>query len=213
MMTNDELRVFLTAIASHFGWPLHYWLAFGRVWASYEGTDARYNPLATTQPMPGSTAFNSAGVQDYASIDDGIQATIWSLDPTAYNGVDYYPSVRRAVANASIDDAGRRSAIAAEIGTWGTSGFAAIIRDGWNPDVENIIRTAGWGDILDKPTSEAPAEPPIENAPMGETLESRLAEMERYNRALNAAVLYRFELVRMGRLDDAADPNTPIPGV
>jgi peptidoglycan hydrolase CwlO-like protein len=43
-------------------------------WQAAEGTSAAWNPLATTLPMPGSTAFNSAGVQNYDSLAQGLDA-------------------------------------------------------------------------------------------------------------------------------------------
>lgn len=35
---------------------------------------AKYNPLSTVQPMPGSTPFNTTGVQNFATFDDGLTA-------------------------------------------------------------------------------------------------------------------------------------------
>ncbi len=48
-------------------------------WETAEGTAAAYNPLATTHVVPGSTAFNAVGVQNYPSLGDGIQASIDTL--------------------------------------------------------------------------------------------------------------------------------------
>ena len=48
-------------------------------WQAAENTQARWNPLATTLPMPGSTEFNSVGVQNYTSLSQGVQATILTL--------------------------------------------------------------------------------------------------------------------------------------
>jgi hypothetical protein len=45
-------------------------------WQKAEGTRAANNPLATTQGMPGATRFNSVGVKNYLSYDDGIAANI-----------------------------------------------------------------------------------------------------------------------------------------
>ncbi|MGE5226373.1 MAG: hypothetical protein ACM3OO_05810 [Planctomycetaceae bacterium] len=44
-------------------------------WQVQEFTQAAWNPLATTHPMPGSTDYNSSGVQNYASLAQGLQAT------------------------------------------------------------------------------------------------------------------------------------------
>ena len=48
-------------------------------WAQAEGTKAAFNPLATTQSMPGATTFNGVGVRNYASYADGIRATAQTL--------------------------------------------------------------------------------------------------------------------------------------
>jgi hypothetical protein len=60
-------------------------------WAQAEGTKATYNPLATTQSMPGATSFNSVGVRNYASYADGIRATAQTLT----NG--HYPNILAAL--------------------------------------------------------------------------------------------------------------------
>ena len=48
-------------------------------WETAEFTKAAWNPLATTHWMPGSTNFNSAGVKNYVSLDQGLRATIDTL--------------------------------------------------------------------------------------------------------------------------------------
>jgi hypothetical protein len=48
-------------------------------WMAGEGTQARWNPLATTEPWPGATLFNSAGVKNYPTRADGIEATLQTL--------------------------------------------------------------------------------------------------------------------------------------
>jgi hypothetical protein len=60
-------------------------------WAQAEGTKATYNPLATTQSMPGATSFNRVGVRNYASYSDGIAATARTLT----NG--HYPNILAAL--------------------------------------------------------------------------------------------------------------------
>ena len=48
-------------------------------WQYSEFTQAGWNPLADTLAMSGSTAFNSVGVQNYVSLDQGLQATRFTL--------------------------------------------------------------------------------------------------------------------------------------
>jgi peptidoglycan hydrolase CwlO-like protein len=50
-------------------------------WEATEYTMARFNPLATSYVMPGSTLFNSA-VRNYVSLDQGITATVLTLEST-----------------------------------------------------------------------------------------------------------------------------------
>jgi len=48
-------------------------------WEAQEGTSAAFNPLATTHVMPGATDFNSVGVKNYVSLEQGLQATVETL--------------------------------------------------------------------------------------------------------------------------------------
>jgi peptidoglycan hydrolase CwlO-like protein len=51
-------------------------------WEATEYTLAAWNPLATSYSMPGATLFNSSGVKNYTSLDQGIQATVNTLEQT-----------------------------------------------------------------------------------------------------------------------------------
>jgi peptidoglycan hydrolase CwlO-like protein len=44
-------------------------------WQVAEFTQAAWNPLATTYPMPGATLFNGSGVRNYVSLGQGLEAT------------------------------------------------------------------------------------------------------------------------------------------
>ncbi len=55
-------------------------------WQAAEGTQAAWNPLATTRRMPGSASFNSVGVQSFTSLGQGLRGT-WE---TIRNGWDVY---------------------------------------------------------------------------------------------------------------------------
>jgi peptidoglycan hydrolase CwlO-like protein len=48
-------------------------------WEAAEGTPATWNPLATTINMPGSTIYNSHGVRNYRSKEQGIEASVMTL--------------------------------------------------------------------------------------------------------------------------------------
>jgi hypothetical protein len=49
-------------------------------WQAQEGTDARFNPLATTRSMRGATDFNSVGVKNYRSPSQGLDAVRETLE-------------------------------------------------------------------------------------------------------------------------------------
>ena len=55
-------------------------------WEVAEGTAAAHNPLATTHDMPGSTDFNSVGVQNFPTVEAGLEATMATL----LNGLTIY---------------------------------------------------------------------------------------------------------------------------
>ena len=55
-------------------------------WQVQEFTQAAWNPLATTHRMPGSTDFNGVGVQNFVSLEQGLEAT----KETIQNGWDVY---------------------------------------------------------------------------------------------------------------------------
>lgn len=49
-------------------------------WAQSEGGDAYWNMLNTTLRQPGSTNYNSVGVQNYISAEQGLYATAKTFD-------------------------------------------------------------------------------------------------------------------------------------
>ncbi len=72
------------------GWPVTAQnLAAVVAWMQGEGTAAVFNPLATTLPEPGATAFNSSGVQNYTSPSQGVIASVDTVKNTpAYAGIN-----------------------------------------------------------------------------------------------------------------------------
>lgn len=87
-------------------------------WELAEGghwhNSAHYNPLNTTQTMPGSTSMNSVGVKAYASWAQGFAATLKTL----HNG--YYEDILAALRRG--DDA-QAVADAVASSPWGTNSF------------------------------------------------------------------------------------------
>lgn len=90
-------------------------------WMQAEGSEAKFNPLATTQDMPGATNFNSVGVKNYKSLEQGVEATAKTLNYGADRDLYGYKPIRRRL---------RRNAWAkwtlksVEKSIWGTGGLA-----------------------------------------------------------------------------------------
>lgn len=192
MMSAEQLRTYFSAVLTAMGLtPTEWRLAFFSQWARFEGTGAAWNPLATTQPggeAPGNPYWNTFGdagqyhVRNYASASDGVSATVATLQ----NG--HYVDVLRAVEAESIADP---IAVAGNIRTWGTTGFADRVEAGWVPSVKAAI----------------PAAAPVPS------LEERMAAQERelvalrsYVDAINSAVLARFNALgdAVGQLTEGA---------
>jgi hypothetical protein len=48
-------------------------------WRQAEGGKAKNNPFNTTYELPGATNYNSIGVKNYKSTEDGVEATCKTL--------------------------------------------------------------------------------------------------------------------------------------
>ena len=137
-MPQEQLALFIQIIGQREGFMPAFWQSFGLEWEKYENTQATFNPLACTDsslpstPLPG----NPDGVKQFGTFEDGIEATIRTLDPASHytSFTDYYPTIRLANKIASIERAGRAK-IVNELQTWGTTNFAVLISSGWNPPI------------------------------------------------------------------------------
>ena len=49
-------------------------------WEASEGTEATWNPLATTKDMPGDSQYNSHGVRNYLTKEQGIEASVATIE-------------------------------------------------------------------------------------------------------------------------------------
>ena len=109
-------------------------------WIHAEGTAAVWNPLATTQRMPGSTDFNSVGVQNYPSEQVGLDATGKTI---LYTGHGYEVIVSR------LRKDRRTSSIlkAVEASDWGTGGLALLV---W----QSIRRYGNYETYADRPVGQ-----------------------------------------------------------
>lgn len=84
-------------------------------WAQAEGGNARWNPLNTTFRLPGSTDYNSAGVQSYFRPTEGVCATALTLVNGHYNGILGDLQNGTKTAEQIVSDR------AAQFETWGTN--------------------------------------------------------------------------------------------
>jgi len=95
--------------------PTNSRLDFLAAWAQAEGGTARFNPLNTTEKVPGSKAYNSAGVQHYSDALQGIAATLLTLR------LHYYDRLRAALAADGISALEILSRSTSDVRTWGTN--------------------------------------------------------------------------------------------
>jgi len=93
-------------------------LRFLRAMQAGEGTLATWNPLATTRYLPGATSFNSVGVRNYRSRQQGIRGTAETLLLPYYKGI--VSDLRNNVPAEKI--ATQRLS---ELQTWGTGSLVA----------------------------------------------------------------------------------------
>jgi hypothetical protein len=117
-MNDYTPQTFAQAILTRLGYPVTKLNVSDIMsWEAAEGghwnNDAKYNPLNTTQVMPGDSTINSVGVKAYTSWSQGINATLKTLN----NG--RYGLILEALRNGGTQDFGTTVA-----GTsWGTSAF------------------------------------------------------------------------------------------
>jgi len=92
-------------------------------WMQAEGGNAKFNPLNTTQEMPRATDYNSVGVKDYATLDEGVIATAKTLDYGARHDLHGYKAIREAFVKNHFASV---ILTAVERSEWGTGGLALL---------------------------------------------------------------------------------------
>ena len=155
MKRGEWAKAFLTALGN--STPDAKTVNFVAAWTLGENTRAKFNPLATTQPMEGAADFNFVGVKDYTSHQQGIDATVKTLQ----NG--YYPHVLHGLQTNDPEEAVN----AIEMGIWGTGlGFVTLWRTGDHTGEDLLSHTGGtssggeWGGFIPiNPATGAPADP------------------------------------------------------
>lgn len=91
-----------------------YWLTAWSIYESQAPNSAKFNLLNTTLKTDHSTNYNTVGVQNYTSLNEGVQATIRTLK----NG--YYNSIYNLLVNGGNDGNYTGSDIMNELVVWGT---------------------------------------------------------------------------------------------
>lgn len=127
-------EVFAKAVLRELGAPVtkrNLWALVS--WMQAEGGSASWNPLNTTQEMPGATTYNWVGVKNYKSFDQGVEATVKTLNYGADRNLYGYKPIRHRL---------RKNAWAfwtlraVEDSIWGTGGLALrclpSVKKHWN---------------------------------------------------------------------------------
>lgn len=98
-----------------------------QTWERYEGGNAEWNPLNTTDRHPASTDYNSAHVQNYPTAAEGELATAQTLMNGRYSAI--LVKLRTGAPLAAWNE----PSVLEQIATWGSVGFANYIRTLANP--------------------------------------------------------------------------------
>jgi hypothetical protein len=113
-----------------------------KAWSAFEsGTmrnnpdSASWNPLNSTLPADGATSFNSIGVRNYASRDQGVRATIATLKSKSH----YYDGVLSALRSSNAELAMREIVASPWSGTH--YGAPKMRGGGWDYRSTNLYKT------------------------------------------------------------------------
>lgn len=133
-------------------------------WLPREGTKAVNNPMATTLgsaqsgvSVPGSTNFNSAGVQNYPTYASGLGATASTLKESRYS------AITGALASGNPYTYGNQGALESEFATWSGSGYSSVT-SGTSPNYVSpgLANSSSSGKLANTPapsSSNNPAKP------------------------------------------------------
>lgn len=89
-----------------------------RRWQTFEGGNAEWNPFNSEWNWPNATNYNSAGVKNYRTEEDGVNATAHNLQ----NGL--YPNICEALRIDAPLEFWTTPAVIRQVRKWGTTGFA-----------------------------------------------------------------------------------------
>lgn len=148
MTTRED---FARALCAAMGWATSQQNLDALVaWQSAENTQAEYNPLATTEHWNGSTDFNTAGVQNFASLTDGLAAT----KATLTNGL-YGPVIGAFAMQKPATEIGA----AIDGSPWGTVNVAGVVADVVADRAAYYTVPIGAGSVT--PSEPAPTPAPV----------------------------------------------------
>jgi len=86
--TNEETKDFYVKLLEKFGAkPTDGNLVFINAWAQAEGGGATWNPFNSTLNINDATKYNSVGVRNYKTFEDGLEATYKTLNKTYYKKI------------------------------------------------------------------------------------------------------------------------------
>ena len=85
-------------------------------WPPADGGTVVNNPMNTSQPEPGSTVLNSAGVRIYPDLAEGLQATVATLENGRY--ADILSQLRSG--------AGLTSGASSGLSTWSNGAYGSV---------------------------------------------------------------------------------------
>lgn len=108
-------------------------------WINSEGSLATNNPLDTEEPWPNSTLYNPQGVRNYATLDDGLNATTVTLR----NG--FYPTLLAVLKNPTTAENGVSAIYHSVWGSKPTIAMLNSIRNNWTAYAS--IHVSGTPDI------------------------------------------------------------------
>ena len=109
-------------------------MKFMYAWRQAEGKGGTYNPFNTSWDLPNSTIFNSHGVRNYKSLEDGMLATVKTLRHPRYS----------CIVNGLKEDIGADQIARCEsLKIWGTGDLALKIVNSYNrgakPKLQSLV--------------------------------------------------------------------------
>ena len=138
-MSESERLRFATAVLGALEAPLTEGnMMLLLAWMYRENTGAKNNPFATTFKLDDSTQYNDAGVRNFRTFEEGVEATVRTFDPDGLSRTDpnrYNDILAALQEGTSPEEVLESDVLKDELFTWGT--FA-------KGEGENRTMSAGW---------------------------------------------------------------------